>query len=84
VQYDLAHFVDNNDQCGYAVVVEGSISRRNGVWIHFDTNVDDPAHLSYSTQGCKQKNDLCLQYRRTASSWPEIADLFDMNIPSEL
>jgi hypothetical protein len=41
LQYDLAHFVDNSDQCGYAVVVEGSISHRNGFWIHFDTNVAD-------------------------------------------
>ena len=66
LQYDLTHFVDNSDQCGYAVVVEGSISHRNGFWIHFDTNVADPADLSYFTQGSKQNNELCLQYRRTA------------------
>ena len=34
LQDDQTRFVDNSDQCGYAVVVGGSISRRNGFWIH--------------------------------------------------
>lgn len=38
---DLTHFIDNDTDCGWSVVHQGSIGRADDrVWFHYDCDVD--------------------------------------------